>query len=269
MIEDGQRAYGGRAQHVSTGAGDALGRRLGRRMYRFGRSRRLGGHGLGFLPGCTRTACYLRHTVAPCGRNVAKTSGLSQEGNVQFGQKSRIWAVGKGTYDEDHRRKFCAARLTSMVRFVSAFYLSPRTEVDIAAACPRREDSQWTRTRCLVIRPRKATAGGRLKLPSYRRSPPGNSKIYNSDLRKVGYRRSHARTIRRRRAGRRSAQFCCTDRASRTAAWRWPDREGRRWRKNTCFPIGPRTIGSWHPTSLPPTSSSSTRCKAFRSLPRA
>ena len=115
-------------------------------MCRLVRGRRLGGHGLGFLPGCTRTACRLRLAAAPCDRNMAKTSSSSQEGNVQFGQESRVCAARTGTYDEDHRRKFWAARLTSMVRFVSDFYVSPWTEVDIASARDRREDSRRGQT---------------------------------------------------------------------------------------------------------------------------
>jgi len=73
MIENGQRAHRGRTQHVSLGAGKRRCRRLGRRMCRLVRVRRLGGHGLGFLPGCTRTACRFRLAVAQCDRNMAKT----------------------------------------------------------------------------------------------------------------------------------------------------------------------------------------------------
>ena len=159
MIEDGQRAHSGRTQHILAGAGNVLGRRLGRRTCRLGRSRRLSGHGLGFLPGCMRTACRLRLEAAPCDRNMAKTSSSSQEGNVQFGQESRVCATRTGTYDEDHRRKFCAARFTSMVRFVSDFCLLPRIEVDIASACGRREDSTWAWTPVLAHSQPKANTG--------------------------------------------------------------------------------------------------------------
>ena len=64
-----------------------------------------------------------------------------------------------GTYDEDHRRKFCAARFTSMVRFVSDFCLLPRIEVDIASACGRREDSTWAWTPVLAHSQPKANTG--------------------------------------------------------------------------------------------------------------
>ncbi len=110
----------------------------------------------------------------------------------RMNRKCPVWARIKcrarhlRTYIAVHRRKFWAARLTSMVRFVTVFRVQRRSPLDIASVCNRRDDSPWARTSVSELL-RAARCHASPSSPVCVRQPrPAIPRYHNPDVRKVG-----------------------------------------------------------------------------------